>query len=71
MSYLAQVQHAMVVVYTEGQEVTEELCSEFRKPENPLKTKRQPLGLHWPAVLRRKTSRSGTMTEKIVSTPAL
>ena len=56
VSYLAQVKHTTVVVHTEGQEMTEELCSDFRKPENPLKTERQPLGLHWPAVLRRKTS---------------
>lgn len=35
MSYLAQVKHVTVVVYMEGQDMTEELGSEFRKQENP------------------------------------
>lgn len=37
MSCLAQVKHTTAVVYVEGQEMTEELCGEFTKSENPLK----------------------------------
>ena len=44
MSYLAQVKHATSVMYMEGQEMTEELCRECGKPENPLKNIRQHSG---------------------------
>lgn len=37
MSCLAQVKHTTAVVYVEAQEMTEELCGEFKKSEDPLK----------------------------------